>query len=308
MAVERFAGGLRFEQDGGEVLDGLLGGELLADPALAAERVEVWPAAADADVAAEEVRLRNRDIELGLLRVFDGQHFLELTVELDFVEPEILADAVVDVHDQFAGLNVCPFRQPRGRSARAGPFAVQLVAAGQFLPEPEQVGLRDDEKTRRFDHEPLGQRPDPDVQAIQQIRFLPVHLDKTIVRAFGIEEQVNSLAALDPVRQLVKEFPTRLIEYVGRYGGVAEPRQTLARFQVQFVRRRSLIRVHADHELAAGKILCDLEPELVEARRVSRRIVLRHHCPVHFRVMVDALRFSPGEEGVWREVGQEVRG
>ena len=157
--AEGLAPGVGFEERRGQVAHGVLGRQLFAGPPLAAERVQVGPAPADPDVAAQQVRLRDRHVELGLFRVLDGEHLLLLSVEFDLIQAEVLADAVVHVNDQFAGLDVGPLGDPRaGRLARAVPFSMEFVATGKDFPEAVQVGLGDDRQLERFGDEAFGER------------------------------------------------------------------------------------------------------------------------------------------------------
>ena len=86
-----------------------------------------------------------RDVELAAVGVFDGEDLAASSVDDDFGRTDVLADAVVDVDDVFAGFQIVEVRKARTLSDRR-------VGAVMRLPLGEDaVGLGDDEKPRDFE-------------------------------------------------------------------------------------------------------------------------------------------------------------
>ncbi len=130
---------LRVEERGREVGDGALRVQLVPGPALAVEPVQAHLLALDPDVARQQVRVGGGNVELGAVGVFDGEDFAAPAVELDFGRADEAADAVIDMDDVFARLELVEIvdahaldRAPDGRGA---------VAAGE-----DAVGLGDDDE------------------------------------------------------------------------------------------------------------------------------------------------------------------
>jgi len=135
---------LRVEEGGREVGDRALGVELVLGPALAVEPVQADLLALDADVAREQVRVRGGDVELGAVRVFDGEDLAALAVELDFGRADEAADAIVDVDNVFAWLQLVEIVDAHaGRRARAALRAVAL--------REDAVGLGDDDEAGQLE-------------------------------------------------------------------------------------------------------------------------------------------------------------
>ena len=145
------AAGLGLEEAGGEILDAALGGLLLAAPAFAVERVELDLAAVRADVAREEVRVGGGHVEARAAGVFQGEDLGAAAVDLDFVQPQEAADAVLQVHHQLAGLHVEGIFQALPRdgfgAGRGAPGAGRRV----------EVALRRHRQPEVRQREPLGE-------------------------------------------------------------------------------------------------------------------------------------------------------
>ena len=71
-------------------------------------------------------------------------------VEIEFLQPEVLPDAMIDVNDEFAGLQVGPIRDALADMPRR-PFAagMQIVPAAQLLTAAVDVVLRHNCEPRR---------------------------------------------------------------------------------------------------------------------------------------------------------------
>ena len=98
--------GLRLQQLGGEILDGFFSGGFVVAPFAAAERVRLGGLFAHAFVAREQVGLRDGQIDLFALGIFNRQHLHPFAAEGGFDDAEIFADAVLNMHDGVAGLDV----------------------------------------------------------------------------------------------------------------------------------------------------------------------------------------------------------
>ncbi len=97
---------LRVEQGGSEIGDSPFGVSLFACPALASEAVELDFVACHAHIAAQQMRVRNRNMELRALGIFDGENFRAVAVHLHLGGTEETPDAVVDMHHKVAGFEI----------------------------------------------------------------------------------------------------------------------------------------------------------------------------------------------------------
>lgn len=103
------AGGLVFEEAGGEIAGALFGVGAVVAPFAAAEGVETGAGFAHAFVAGEEVGLGDGEVDFVAFGVFDGEDFHGAVAGAGFDDAEIFADAVFDVDDEVAGLDVGGF-------------------------------------------------------------------------------------------------------------------------------------------------------------------------------------------------------
>jgi len=108
-AVFGLAGGLVFEEAGGEIAGALFGVGAVVAPFAAAEGVETGAGFAHAFVAGEEVGLGDGEVDFVAFGVFDGEDFHGAVAGAGFDDAEIFADAVFDVDDEVAGLDVGGF-------------------------------------------------------------------------------------------------------------------------------------------------------------------------------------------------------
>ena len=127
------------EQFRGDVV-GLAGGAPLGlVPLVRSEAVQGRVIGVRAGVAGDEVQRRDRHVEPRFLGVFEGEELLGVPVDLQGLEPEVAADAVVDVHDRRADGQ---FRQVADHEVRVDPPGGRTVR-GVVVAAPEQFRLRD---------------------------------------------------------------------------------------------------------------------------------------------------------------------
>ena len=101
-AGARFPLGMDGEQLGGIIKNRALGGEPGLRPAPVAEFAQRGRSLPDAHVARDEERLLQRDVKPRRVCKFDCQHFLVFFASLEFLQAEIPADAVFEMHDEVA--------------------------------------------------------------------------------------------------------------------------------------------------------------------------------------------------------------
>src|SRR4029077_14866544 len=82
-----------------------------------------------ARVAADEVQLRDRHVELVAFRVFDREEFAALAADVEFEQSLIAPDAVIDVHDRRADRELAKVADDRFRIARGAFAAAALLCA-----------------------------------------------------------------------------------------------------------------------------------------------------------------------------------
>jgi hypothetical protein len=90
------------EELGGEVHRGTLGGLAGFFPAAGADAAELRAGFAQADVAADEVRLLQRDVEGDVVVEFEGDHLADALHGIEFRETAVERDAVLEVDDKIA--------------------------------------------------------------------------------------------------------------------------------------------------------------------------------------------------------------
>ena len=150
MARNCLARGVELEQLLGHVAHGLLDPGLRPLPRGAAEPVERRPRRAG--VLLDQVQPLHRHEQLVFAGVAELQKLLERVADADLLQADELADAVIDVHDEVAHLQVAQIREKRlGRRAAA------LRGAPLFL---EDVGLGVDVERRVRQAEAAGQPAD----------------------------------------------------------------------------------------------------------------------------------------------------
>ncbi|OQA24241.1 MAG: hypothetical protein BWY59_02298 [Verrucomicrobia bacterium ADurb.Bin345] len=234
VSVHRVAPRLGFEEAGGEILNGALGGDFLLVPPAAAERVQLRAVVPDAHVAAQQVRLRDGHIQLRFVRVLDRQHFLRLSIEFDLVQAQVFSNPVIHVNDELSGLDVGPVHESRaGRSVRARPFAVKLVAARLDLAEAVQVGLRHHDHVERGADEPFAQGGHVEMQE----GWGAAGFREAIARTPCVEEDVNHVALPGVRHEPLHEFPAGGIEDVWLRDAAFKRRHPFHGMEVQLVGR-----------------------------------------------------------------------
>ena len=50
------------------------------------------------NIAAEQMRLTGRNVEARALGIFNGQHFLQLSIHHDFIQPQVFSDTVIHMN------------------------------------------------------------------------------------------------------------------------------------------------------------------------------------------------------------------
>jgi hypothetical protein len=95
---------------------------------------------ADAGVAADQVQLRHRHVQRGLVGVFQVQELAGAFAQVDVQQPLVAADAVVDVHHRVADLQL---RQVLDQRVDAADLLL-LAAAARLRRGGEELGLGDE--------------------------------------------------------------------------------------------------------------------------------------------------------------------
>ena len=144
---------LHAEELRGVVEDRLLCGGLGLFPARAAELVEWRRVLPRADIARDQVRLFERDVEARLIGVFEDEHFLfgirSIVAHLD--ESLVARDAVVEVDDQVALAELAEIGL--GASRGGVLLAVEKPSRTGLLVASEELGVGDDGELGRLDGE-----------------------------------------------------------------------------------------------------------------------------------------------------------
>ena len=117
MALHRLARGVELEQLLGHVAHRLLDAGLGLFPGRAAEPVE--RGARGAGVALDQIEPLDRDEELVVAGVAELHELLRLDADLDALQADEHADAVIDVDDEIADLEVAEVGEEGARSPSA---------------------------------------------------------------------------------------------------------------------------------------------------------------------------------------------
>ncbi len=215
---DRLARGVELQQLLGHVAHRLLDAGLGLFPGRAAEPIEGGPRRAG--VALHEVEPLHRDEELVLARVAELHELLRLEADVDPLEPDEHADAVIDVDDEVADLEVAEV----GEEGAGGGLA-PLVHLPFFL---EDVGLGPELQAGVRQTEAAGQPADADqhrggVRVLGALhrhgedRVVGEQLDGALGAALRVGHEHHRVAALpalldvgDPILQAAAELPCRL--------------------------------------------------------------------------------------------------
>ncbi len=146
-AADRLALGLDLQQFRRQVPDGFGDLLLLLLPPLGADLAERGPLGTGADVLLHQGDILDRDLDLDAVGVLDREVLRLAALFLDGLGAQKLADAVGDVHDVFARLQVGQRVHRRGRAGRPLPPAQGVLA--------EQLVVADDDRVERLDDEAL---------------------------------------------------------------------------------------------------------------------------------------------------------
>ncbi len=123
-------------------------------PLAAAQPVQRRAFGRGSGIAADDVQLRDRHVELVAAFVFEVQEFHLALAEVERDEPKVAPDAVLAVHHRIAGLDLREVaHHPFGAAARARVAAARLA----HLPRVE-LGLGDDRDCLAAQHEAEGDR------------------------------------------------------------------------------------------------------------------------------------------------------
>lgn len=221
---KRGAFGLGFEHLRGEVADGAFGGDFLPGPAVAAEGVGFGgDAAAEGGVAGEEVGLADGEVEFGAAGVFDAEDFLGLIGEGDFVEAEVFADAVIDVHDPVAGLDVAEF----GDAGAGGPGAaagggVGVVFVAEVFADSVEIGFAEHGEAEAGAAEAFGDDAVTDVHAGMGGEGGAEGFEKALAGAVGVEGDDEGPSLLQALAFLIEEGAPGGVEGIGIVAGAGE--------------------------------------------------------------------------------------
>ena len=224
MAGDGLAGGVELQQLLGHVAHRLLDARLRLFPRRAAEPVE--RRAGGAGELLDEVEPLDRDEELVLAGVAELHELLVVEADRDPFQADEQADAVVDVDDEVAGLQIAEVREER-----PGGRAAALVDLALFL---EDVGLGPELQLRLRQAEAAAQMTDADqhrggmaiVRALDRHRedvVVGEQLDRPLGAAGGMRDEDHRVAALaaaadlvDPVGHAAGELHRRLARDVDR--------------------------------------------------------------------------------------------
>ena len=114
MADGHFSFGVELEEFVGHIFHGLFYAGFGLGPGLRAEMTESWLSTFGRAVFLNQIEARERDVEARAFGVFE-QHELGVAVALiDFFQALILADAVLDVDDVVADLEIAEVGKERG--------------------------------------------------------------------------------------------------------------------------------------------------------------------------------------------------
>ena len=251
----RLARGVELEQLLGHVAHGLLDARLGLLPGRAAQAIERRPGRAG--VLLNEIEPLDGDEQLVFAGVAKLHELLRLEPDVDPLESDEDADAVVDVDDEVAGLEVAEVRQERARRRLAA-----LVDFPLFL---EDVGLGPELELCFRQPEAAAEMPDAD-QDGRRVRVLGAlhrrgvdlvvgeELNRPLGAARRVRDEDHRVAALaaaadllDPVLHAPGELDRRLTADVDRPWAVVGERERLERRRSLEPRAR---RVPVDQQLA----------------------------------------------------------
>src|SRR3972149_3117245 len=136
-------------------------------------RVSGRPAA----IAADQVQLRHRHVELVAARVFERQEFGRAFPKIEILQTQVTADAVLLVHHRVADLDL---RQVAQHSF-AGGLALRLARPAIAPLRRIQLGFGDQREPARGQHEPGGERRNSE----HERRLAREELTKTCARGGG---------------------------------------------------------------------------------------------------------------------------
>ena len=219
------ARGLQLEQISGDIGDRLLGVGLGLGPAFATEDAQRRTRPAGADVFADEVRLGHRHIQLGriLLRVaravLDHEALLAAAgffpavprracLDRQHFQPEVAADAVLQMHDEVAHAQVGKIDLQR----RAGGRCVGRLEPARSLraDAPKNLRVGDDDQLGRLDEKTARHA----AEHLHRLGFslalgqavLDPQLIEPLQLALGAADCPDGVAVAQPAMQLVEKL------------------------------------------------------------------------------------------------------
>ena len=146
------ARGVELQQLFGHVAHGFLDAALGLLPGRAAQTIERRPRRAG--VLLNEIEPLDGDEELVLRRVAQLHELLRLEADLNPLQADEHADAMIDVHDEVVGLEIAKVREECGGCRPAALVCPPLLV--------EDVGLGPELETGIGKTKPLGKMPDRD--------------------------------------------------------------------------------------------------------------------------------------------------
>ena len=112
--MRHFALGVERQKLVGHVLDAICARAFCGVPGGAAELVERRVVAFDDAIVLDQIHALERNVEAGLVGVFEQHEFAAAAVGFDLAQAVELADAVVDVDDEVAGLELGKIAEETG--------------------------------------------------------------------------------------------------------------------------------------------------------------------------------------------------
>ena len=221
VARHRLARGVELQQLLGHVAHGLLHAALGPLPGGAAEAIERRPAAAG--VLLHQVEALNRHEQLVVAVVAQLEELVRGVADADLLQADELADAVVDVHDQVADLEIAQVGEER-RGQR--PFA-RRAAAMAILFEDVAFGVQGQagigethaagERAHGDEDRPGGHFAGAGGQLGAHV-VVGQHLHRAIGAAGGLGDEHHGLAGGTPVADVLDPVGDAAVEFLGRLG------------------------------------------------------------------------------------------
>ncbi len=188
--------GVQVEELGGGVAHLARGLALGLLPLPAAQPVQRRALGRGTGIAADDMQLRNRHVELVAAFVFEVQEFHLAFAQVERDEAEVAADAVLAVHHRVAGLHLGQVAHHAfGAGARSRVAPARLPHLSRI-----KLGLGDDGDPFRGQHESGGERPVGERQRMLGGDEAPPIVDERGMHAVLGEERRDRLAPAGALR------------------------------------------------------------------------------------------------------------